>query len=199
MYTDILENFIKNVTPFNTLPLDVKSVTPYDFNIHTVLANDKKYAIIEIDYIAGNEFATFNDKISKYMQEKVLKWIPLIKAGHTSSKVVSENDSDDFIFRKNNMNYAIAEVKKTPKTKKLSPTDRLNQAIEKLYDGMTDRYDFCHKLISLDLDKDFGNIFEQEGSPVAELFNLCIQYLDKTVKRKSTIWEQIEKILKNLV
>lgn len=111
MYTDIIKRFIKDVTPTNTLPLNVKSITPYDFNIYALLIDDKKYAIIEIDYIADNEFYDFNNKIHEILKEEVSLWVPLIKSGHTASKVVNENDFDNFVFRKNNMNYAVAELK----------------------------------------------------------------------------------------
>lgn len=110
MYIDILKQFIKDVSPFNTLPLDVKSITPYDCNIYTVLSNNKRYAIYEVDYVAGNEFTDFNNKLSELLNEKVLTWIPLIKSGRAALKTVTESDSDYFIFRKNDMNYLVAEL-----------------------------------------------------------------------------------------
>lgn len=82
------------------------------------------------------------------------------------------------------------------KINELSSNNDLNQAISKLYSAMTDKYDFCYKLVSLDLNEAFGKLFEEDDTPVAELFNLCIQYLDKTIQTKDLIWGQIEAILR---
>ena len=110
MYTEILSKFITKITPFNVLPLDVKSITPYDCNIYTVQTNNKRYAIYEIDYVAGNEFAGLGDKLSELLKEKLSAWIPLLDSGHPASRTVTEDDADNYIFRKDNMNYLVAEL-----------------------------------------------------------------------------------------
>lgn len=69
--------------------------------------------------------------------------------------------------------------------------ENVESIIKKIFCNRASEVQFCHDFISLDVDDNFDD-YMSKNSNMAEMFDLCVRYLDKDEHNKEHIWGSIE-------
>lgn len=72
-----------------------------------------------------------------------------------------------------------------------TPANKYEYTIKEMFVNKISKDDFCRDLLALSVDDEFDS-FVNSNVKIAELFDLCVKYLDRDVRNKKGVWARIE-------